>query len=119
MKMQSDTESFRARELRPIVAATETATQAETPPPESGDWTRLSGELKAARTECECLKRMQLEAEVAAEKRLRQVHSDYGSRLIQLEQDLFAERQVNENLSKKIEVLQQSLDEQTKGMRRI
>jgi|GEM_PF-4026211 len=119
MKMQSDSESLSARELRPMVATTETATQAETPSPESAEWTRVKAELTAARAECDCLKRVKLEADVAAERRLHQMQSDYGNRMIQLEQDLFAERQINENLSKKLEVQQQSLDEHAKGMRRI
>lgn len=112
MKPPSDSESVRARELQPIIADTETVTQNEIAPPELT-------QLEAALAECRRLEQAKLEADAAADKRLRQVKSEYGVRLIQLEQDASAERDVNEKLSKKIEALELSLAEQAQGLRPI
>jgi chromosome segregation ATPase len=114
MKMESDSQSAPIRDLQPIAADTETVTQTEASEPES-----LGVQLEAALAECKRLESVKLEADAAADKRLRQVRSEYGSRLIQLEQDSAAEHQTNENLLKKIEALEQTLAEQTLGMRKI
>jgi len=121
MNTQRDSELF--------AAATETVTQTETVQPETGakpptqaaplSPDRLAAKLEAARAECERLARVKFETETAANKRLHQVQSEYGKRIEQLEQDLVAERHTNGDLSKKIESLEKSLEEQTKGMRRI
>jgi len=127
MSLQVNSNSAPASELQPIAATTETTTEgtqpemgasAEAASPLS-DPERMAAKLEAARAECERLASMKFEADAAADKRLRKVQSEYGGRIMQLEQDLVAERQTNGDLSKKIEALEISLDEQTKGMRRI
>src|SRR4051794_39578464 len=112
MNTESDSHSIPVRELQPILAATETVTETGLPPQEPES---LAAQLEAALAECRRLEGIQLEADT----RLRQVRTDYGNRLIQLEQDAAAEHQTNENLLKKIETLEQSLAEQTLGMRKI
>jgi chromosome segregation ATPase len=47
------------------------------------------------------------------------MQTDYGNRVIQLEEDLSAERQVNEQLSKRLEAQEQSFAAQVKGMQKI
>jgi chromosome segregation ATPase len=113
MKMESDSASL--RELQPIVAATETVTQSDPADPSSEPGS-LAAQLEAALAECKRLEAVKLEADAAADKRLRQVRIEYGNRLIQLEQDSAAEHQTNENLLKKIGALEQSLADQAQGM---
>src|SRR5262249_45307168 len=48
-----------------------------------------------------------------------QMQTDYGNRVIQLEQDLSTERQANDQLSKRLEAQEQSVTAQIKGMRKI
>jgi chromosome segregation ATPase len=131
MNTPSDSESSTVRELQPIVSATETVTQGEIAPPESMENfptpsnlilqppEQLAAQFEAARAKCKLLERLKLEADAAADQRLRQVKIEYGNRIIQLEQDSAAERQTHETLIKKIEALENSLAEQTQGMQKI
>jgi len=122
MNVQVNSTSVPDRELQPIANTTETATvqpEVGDPSQAGSESDRMAAKLEAARAECERLSRIKFEADAAADKRLRKVQTEYGNRIMQLEQDIVAERQTNADLSKKIEALEQSLDEQTKGMRRI
>lgn len=100
-----------ASELKPMVSTTETTTLGQTPQPVSGAKPPARAAVhsrspasETARLEGGRIARLKFEAD----KRLRQIQKDYGNRLIQLEQDLAAERLLNENLSKKLEVPQSS-----------
>src|SRR3954470_13272185 len=102
MKKESDSTSAPMGELQPIVADTETITQTETEQPEAGQLSPEEPGSLAAQLE-------------AAEQRLRQVRSDYGTRLLQLEEDSAAEHRANEALVRKIEALEKLLEEQTQA----
>ena len=115
-------------ELQQIIPTTETATQNETSEPKSGEKSpapparsrsrnpeQLASKLEAAQNECKRLERVKFESE----KRLRQMQTDYGNRVIQLEQDLSNEREINEQISKRLEAQEQSFSVQVKGMQKI
>jgi chromosome segregation ATPase len=115
-------------EIQQIVPTTETVTT-ETAKPQAGEKPpaqpvgrsrsrnpeRLAAQLEVAQNECKRLERVKFEAD----KHVRQLQTDYGNRLIQLEEDLSAERQINETLSKRLEAQEQSVTAQIKGMQKI
>jgi chromosome segregation ATPase len=111
-------------EMQQIVPTTETVTT-ETPQGKAGEKAparprprnpeRLAAQLEVAQNECKRLERVKFEAD----KHVRQLQTDYGNRLIQLEQDLSAERQINETLSKRLEAQEQSVTAQMRGMQKI
>jgi chromosome segregation ATPase len=131
MSTPSDSESVAARELQPIIADTETITQSDAAQPESGEIAptqadlllsslrernELAAELDAARNKFQALERSKVEAMAAADKRLHQIRSEYGSRVIQLDDDLSAERKINEKLSTKIQGQEQLLADHAKEL---
>jgi chromosome segregation ATPase len=121
-------ESPASNELQQIVPTTETATQSEPPKTPPGEKAparpvrsrqlnpeKLAAQLVTVQNECKRLERVKFESD----KRLRQMQTDYGNRVIQLEQDLSSERQTNDQLSKRLEAQEQSVSAQIKGMRKI
>jgi len=60
-----------------------------------------------------------LESAAATGGQLRQVQAQYVSRIVQLEGDLMAQRQINEELTRKFQAQEKSLTELNKGMRRL